>query len=361
MATQNTSSKSSAMAALLAAHKDQFKVLHKGEVLKGKITKLTSHEILVDLGAKTEAVVLEKDKQILHTLLATFKVGETVDISVLNPESDSGQPVVSLRRYLGDLSWGKLEQLQRNKESVEVVVTDTSKAGYVVDTPFGLSGFLPQSRMSFAQNVDVTIGSKIKVLPLELNRKDNKIIFSQESALSEEDFKAIESQFKLEQKVEVTINNVTPSGLYVILDVPGKDQRIEGTIHISEVSWDKVNNLQSMYTVGEKIEAALIKFDQESRKVQLSIKRLTKDPFEEIMERYPVDMKTTGTVISVDDSGVSVALSDSVDGLIKKEKIPPTTTYVAEQKVSVLVSEHDKRRKKIILSPVLLEKPIGYR
>jgi ribosomal protein S1 len=361
MATANTSNKSSAMAALLAAHKDQFKVLHKGEVLKGKITKLTAHEILVDLGAKTEAIVLEKDKQILHTLLSTFKVGETVEISVLNPESDSGQPVVSMRRFLGDLSWGKLEQLQKNKGALEVIVTDMSKAGYVVDTPYGLSGFLPQSRMSFSQNNDITIGSKIKVIPLELNRKDNKVIFSQEAALSEEDFHAIESQFKPEQKVEVTITNVTSNGLYVILAVPGKDLQIEGTIHISEISWDKVANLPALYTAGQQIEAAVIRFDAESRKVQLSVKRLSKDPFEEIMEKYPVDMKTSGTVSLVDDAGVSVTLGDGVEGLIRKEKILPTTTYTVGQKVSVLVSEYDKRRKKVILAPVLLEKPIGYR
>lgn len=361
MATQNTSNKSSAMAALLAAHKDQFKVLHKGELLKGKITKLTAHEILVDLGAKTEALVLEKDKQILHTLLSTFKVGETVEVSVLNPESDSGQPVVSMRRFLGNLSWGKLEQLQKNKEAIEVVVTDMSKAGYVVDTPYGLSGFLPQSRMSFSQNNDITIGSKIKVLPLELNRKDSKIIFSQEAALSEEDFRSVESQFKPEQKVEVTITNVTPNGLYAVLKVPGKDLQIEGTIHISEISWDKVSNLPALYSAGQKIEAAVIRFDAESRKVQLSVKRLSKDPFEEIMEKYPVDMKTTGAVTLVDDNGVGVALGDEVEGLIKKEKVPPTTTYTVGQKVSVLVSEYDKRRKKVILVPVLLEKPIGYR
>ncbi len=350
------------MAALLAAHKDQFKSLHKGEILKGRITKLTAHEILVDLGAKTEAVVLEKDKQILHTLLATFKVGETVDVSVLNPESDNGHPVVSLRRYLGDLSWGKLEQLQKNKQALEVVVTETSKAGYVVDTPYGLSGFLPQSRMSFAQNAEVTVGSKLKVIPLELNRMDSKIIFSQESALSEEEFKLIEAEFKPEQKVEVTISTVTTSSLYVILEIPGdKGRQIEGTIHISEISWDKVANLQSMYSAGEKIEAVVVKFDPESRKVQLSIKRLTKDPFEEIMAKYPVDMKTTGTVSTVDENGVSIVLDEVVEGLIKKEKVPPTTTYAVGQKVSVLVSEYDKRRKKVILVPVLLEKPIGYR
>ena len=361
MATQDSSKSSSAMAQLLASHKNLFKSLHKGELVKGKITKLTAHEILIDLGAKTEAVVLEKDKQILHSLLATFKVGDTVEVSVLNPESETGQPVVSLRRYLGNLSWEKLEEIQRNKAAVESTVSDVTKAGYVVDTPFGISGFLPQSRTSFAQNQELSVGSKLKVTVLELNRKENKVILSQQAAVSEEEFKDAEKQFKPNQKVEVTINNVTPNGIYVILPVPGKDLQLEGTIHISEISWDKVANLTSMYAAGQTLEAVIVKFDSESRKVQLSVKRLTQDPFEDIISKYPVDKKVSGSVIAVDENGVSVALDEGVDGLIRKEKIPPTTSYTVGQKVSVLVSEYDKKRKKIILVPVLLEKPIGYR
>jgi ribosomal protein S1 len=364
MATHNASKSSehkSAMAALLAAHKDQFRSLHKGEVVSGKLTKLSAHEILVDLGAKTEALVLEKDKGILHTLLATFKVGDTVEVSVLNPESDSGQPVVSLRRYLGKLSWDKLEHLLKTKEAVEVTVAEIAKAGYVVDTPFGISGFLPQSRISFAKNQDVVPGSKITVTALELNRKDNKVIFSQQAALSEEEFKALEKRFKPNEKVSVTVTNVTPNGLYVVLAGQGDVPQLEGTIHVSEISWEKVGNLVGMYTVGQSLEAVLLRLDPDSRKAQFSVKRLTADPFEEILKNYPVDKKVSGKVSSVDENGVTISLDEGIEGIIRKEKIPPTTSYTVGQTVTALVSEHDKKRHKIILVPVLLEKPIGYR
>lgn len=360
MAT-STSSKSSAMAALMAAHKDLFKTLHKGEIVKGTITKLTPQEILIDLGAKTEAVVLEKERHILHTILSTFKLGETVEVSVLNPESETGQPIVSLRRYLGNLSWDKLEQLQKNKEAVKVVVAEVTKAGYVVDTSFGISGFLPQSRISYASNQDISSGSKLEVTVLELNRKDNKVIFSQQPVITEEEFKEIAKLFKPEQKVEVTVSNVTPNGLYVILPVPGKEMAVEGNIHVSEIAWEKVGNLQSMYTAGQKIEAAVLRLDAEAKKLQLSVKRLTIDPFEAIMSAFPVDKKVSGVVSKVDDNGVTITLSDDLEGVIRKEKIPPTTTYTVGQNVSAIVSEFDKKRHKIILVPVLLEKPIGYR
>src|SRR6266567_4042298 len=108
----------SAMAQLLAKHQNKFVTLKKGESAKAQITKLTPNEILVDAGGKTEAVVLERDKRIVATIMQQFKVGDTVEVNVLNPESESGQPIVSLRRYLGNLAWEKLENLQKKSEQV---------------------------------------------------------------------------------------------------------------------------------------------------------------------------------------------------------------------------------------------------
>lgn len=351
----------SAMAQLLASHKDSFVTLHKGESVKGKITKLTPSEILVDVGAKTEAVVLEKDKSILHTLLSIFKLGDSVEVNVLTPESDMGQPIVSMRRYLGNMAWGKLEKLLVSKEPIEVTVSDMAKAGYVATTSLGVSGFLPQSHISFSQNKDISLGDKISVTVLELNRKENKIIFSQKPAFTDEDFAKLTSRFKPDQKVTVTIVNVASFGLFVSLPVEGSDIPLEGFIHISEVAWDKTAELGHLFTAGQKIEAVILKFDTEAKKAQLSIKRLTKDPFEAVMSAYPIDKKISGTVSKIEEGGVSVALDDETDGFIRKEKIPPTTTYTAGQKITVLVSEYDKRRKKVLLVPVLLKKTIGYR
>jgi ribosomal protein S1 len=355
------SKSSSAMAQLLASHKDSFIPLHKGESVKGKITKLTSSEILVDVEGKTEAVVLEKDKAILHTLLSLFKVGESVEVSVLSPESETGQPIVSLRRYLGNIAWKKLDKLIESKEPIEVTVDDIAKAGYIITTSFGISGFLPQSHISFAGNQNISLGDKLSVTVLELNRKDNKIIFSQKPAFTDEDFGKLTSKFKPVQKVTVTITNVASFGLFVSLPVEGNDIPLEGFIHISEVAWDKTAELGHLFASGQQIEAVIIKFDTEAKKVQLSIKRLTKDPFEAVMTSYPLEKQVTGTVSKVEEIGVSVSLSDDTSGFIRKEKIPPTIVYTVGQQITVLVSEYDKKRKRVLLVPVLREKPIGYR
>lgn len=359
--SQKVEQATSAMGRLLASRKNSFVALYKGESVKGKITKLTPKEILVDVGAKTEALVLEKDRNILHTVMSVFKLGDSVDVNILTPESDMGQPIVSLRRYLGNMAWNKLEELFESKEVIEVKVSDAAKAGYIVVTSLGVSGFLPQSHISFAQNKDISLGDKLLVTVLEINRKESKIIFSQKPVFTDDDFKKLASRFKPDQKVDVTTVNVASFGLFVSLNTPGSDIPLEGFIHISEVAWDKTADLSKLFVVGQKIEAVIFKFDTDAKKVQLSIKRLTKDPFEAVMTTYPVDKKFAGTISGIDDSGVSVILDDKTEGFIRKEKIPPTVTYSIGKRIDVLVSEYDKKRKRVLLVPVLLEKPIGYR
>src|SRR4029077_4505233 len=205
----NSSKAQSAMAQLLAKHENKFITLKKGESIKARITKLTPNEILVDAGAKTEAVVLERDKRIVRTIMQQFKLGDSVEVNVLNPESESGQPVVSLRRYLGNLAWEKLEELQKKSEPVEVTIKDSSKAGYVVDTAFGVSGFLPQSHVAFTQE-GLNSGQTVKARGLELNRADNKVIFSQKQSLTSEEFTAISKQYKVGEKMAVTVTTITP-------------------------------------------------------------------------------------------------------------------------------------------------------
>jgi small subunit ribosomal protein S1 len=346
------------MAELMAKHKTAFVSLQKGASVKAKITKLTSSEILVDAGAKTEAHVLEKDRRIYNTIRSMFKVGDTVEINVLNPESQYGYPVVSLRRYLGQMAWDTLEELLKSKKQIEVKVAESTKAGYVVETDFGISGFLPQSHTSFAQQA-LTPGQTVKASILDLNRPDNKVIFSQKAALSADDFEALTKEFKIGQKLEVSVVNVTPFGMFVSL--PSKKQEVEGFIHISEIAWNKVDDLSDLYKSGQKIEAVISKYDAETQRVNLSVKRLTADPFEQLVTQYPVDKKVSGVVLKIDDHGVTLSLADDVEGLIKKDKIPPTTVYEVGQKVEVTISDHDKRKHRLILSPVLKEKPLMYR
>jgi len=136
-------------------------------------------------------------------------------------------------------------------------------------------------------------------------------------------------------------------------------------VHISEVSWSKVEDLTQLFTTGQKVEAVVVGVDADAKRLDLSFKRLTMDPFAKISEAFPVDKKVSGSVKGIDESGVTVDLGEvegqSVEGLIKREKISPNTTYEVGQKVNVTVSQIDTRKRKILLTPVLLEKPLMYR
>lgn len=350
---------SSVMAKLLAAHKTSFVSLKKGEMVSGAIKKMTSGEILVDVGAKSAALVLEKDKGILHTLLKTFKEGDKVEVLVLSPESEMGQPIVSLRRYLGNMSWDKLEKIKESGESMNVSIEEVAKSGFVVATSLGVSGFLPQSYVLYSAAQGMGVGDKIKVTILELNRKEGKVIFSQKPVFSDEEFDKLTAKFKGDTKVKVKILSVTNFGLFVeILD---GGAGLEGFIHISEISWDKTSDLVNLFSQGQEIEAMIAKVDQEAKRIQLSIKRLSTDPFEEMMEKYPVDKKVSASVVKASDSGVEVVFEDGTKAMMKKEKVPVGEEYKSEKKLTVMVSEYDKRRKRIFVVPVLLKKTIGYR
>lgn len=355
--SSNTSGATS-MAELLQNQKSTFVSVKKGEIVPGTVTKLSSSEIMLDIHAKTEAVVLEKDKKILKQLLHILKVGDQVTASVLNPESDMGYTVVSLRRFLEDRLWGALAKLQKSQEKMSVIIRENTKGGFIVETLEGVTGFLPNSYIAFSQNQQM-IGRTIEVVVVEFDRVNKKIVFSQKAVTGEEDFRKARAVLKTGQTIKVKVLNVASFGVFVSVPL-GDDIFIDGLIHISEISWEKVEDISPLFTEGQEVEVIVIGFDNQAKRIDLSIKRLTQDPFEEAMKAFPVDKKVTATVTEVNDMGVFVDLG-TADGMIKKDKVPPGTTYIAGQTITATVSQIDTKKRKILLVPVLKEKPIGYR
>ncbi|MFH1536245.1 MAG: S1 RNA-binding domain-containing protein [Patescibacteria group bacterium] len=344
----------------MAKHTSQFVSLNKGQTLTGKVTKLTSGEVLVNINAKTEAVVLERDKRLLRNILSSLKVGDEVSVYILDPESDMGNPVVSLRKFMEELTWGKLENLKKDRKEIEVLVTEVTRGGFLAQTNEGVSGFLPNSHVISSQNPQEVLNKKIKAFILELDRKEQRVIFSQKVVMGVEDFAKAIKDFKIEQKMEAIVTSLTPFGIFVTLPTKGKDS-VDGLIHISEISWEKVDNIGELFTVGQKVAAQIIGFDREAKRVDLSIRRLTKDPFDQLSKKYSIDQKVKCEVLKIISTGVLIKLNDSLEGFIRKEKIPPTVSFKTGDKIDVMISEIDKKRHRIIAVPVLLEKPIGYR
>ena len=342
------------MAELMAKATPTIRSFKKGEKVTGKITKLTKNEILVDIGAKTEAVVLEKDKIILNTLLSSLKVGDSVEVSVLNPESDQGNPVVSLRRFIDEKVWGGIEKLKDSKKILDITINEHTRGGFLVVTDEGVSGFLPNSQVILNDTPASFVGKKLQAVILEINRALHKVIFSQKAATTDADFSKIVKDIKVGDVVDVVVSNTATFGVFVSV----KDT--EGFIHLSELSWDRIESAEKIYKPGEKIKAKITGIDKDGKRVNLSVKKLTKDPFEELASTFEVDKKVKGEVKQLSSIGVIVDLGE-VEGLIKKDKIPPSSKYSVGESIEAIVSEIDLKRHRIILLPALKEKPMGYR
>lgn len=344
------------MADLLKSAKTSFVLLRKGENLEGTITKLEPSEILVDIGAKTEAQVLEKDKSNLRTLLSILKVGDKVTISVLNPESDFGNPVVSLRRFLDRKLWDKVEVLAKDKKPQEVTINEETRGGFVVATSDGVRGFLPNSH-AFGS---LKLGQKTNAVLLEFDKEQHKIIFSQRKIADSEEFAKAQKTIKIGQKITSTISSIAPFGIFVSVQT-SEENFVEGFIHISEISWEKLETIPDDFKIGEKLEGIVLGFDKKSSRVNLSIKRLTADPYKEKLKSYASDKKVKGKVLRVLSSGIEIELKEGVVGFIKKEKIPIDSKFEEGAEISATVVSVDEKNHRVMLTPYLTKKTIGYR
>jgi ribosomal protein S1 len=219
---------------------------------------------------------------------------------------------------------------------------------------------LTNSQTSFLQYPQELFGKEIKVSVIELNRPLRKVIFSQKATVAAEDFEKATKSLKAGQELEATISNVAPFGIFLMLELVDKSF-VEGFVHISEIAWEKLATIPESYKAGDKIKAKIIGFDRDSKRVNLSIKGLTADPFEAKLKSYTADQRVSGSVSKVLESGVLVNLEKGIEGFIKKEKIPVSVTYTEGSQVNATVVEVDTRRHRVVLVPVLTEKPMGYR
>ena len=333
----------------------------KGALVTGVITKLTPSEILIDINAKTEAVVLEKDKRIAKSIFSHLKPGDTVTVSILNPESDLGHPVVSMRRFLAALQWDELVVFQKERKSVKAVVTQVSRGGFLVETDTGVSGFLPQSQAATLTPSEDSVGQTVSVFVGELDKEQKKIIFSQKPILDESQFKEAALNLKKGKSVSVKVSGITPFGLFVSVPSALEGVSLDGLIHISEVSWEKTASLEGLFEIGQPLSALVTEIDPVEKRLALSLKRLSSDPFEEAAKSFTVDQNVEGRVAALTDNGVIIDLGNGIEGVIRKDKIPPTLTYALADRIHAVVSQIDLKKRKILLVPSLATKPIGYR
>lgn len=340
----------------LLADEGAVKQLTVGEIVEGKILSVKKHEVLVDLGALGVGLIPRREIEYSRNLAE----GEVVTASVLDTELEDGYSLLSLRRAVKDRGWEEVLARVENNETIEVTPFDANRGGLLVDYE-GVRGFLPVSQLSaehyprvgasdkdeILQRLNSLIGKSIKVKILDADRKSNKLIFSEKEAVRE----ALATRFsklKIGDVVEGIVTGAVEFGAFV--NVEG----IEGLIHISEISWERVNNPQDYVKVGEKVSAKIISIDQD--RLSLSIKQLTEDPWLKEIEALKVGEKIEGTVTRITPFGAFIQLSPSVEALVhvselgKDSEVDPEKIFTLNERKNFVVLEIDKDKRKISLS-----------
>ncbi len=351
------SGKATSMAELMSRQSSQFQSLKRGDNVKGVVKKLTPKEILLDIGYKSDALVIEYDKQNMENLLGLLKVGDTVTASVISPESEEGFPVLSLRRMLEEKVYGALEGVFKADTTLKAYVLEVTRGGYFIETKEGIKGFLPNSQLLDARLMQ---GDSVDVKVIEFDREKKRVIVSQKATHYLMNISEIEKEVKRDTVVKALVTLVTPYGIYLEVS-PREGILIEGFIHISEVSHQRVEGLEGKFKIGQTLETQIIGVDVENKRVNLSLKRLEKDNFEDVKKKYKKEDTLTATVVDVKSKGITLQVEENVTAFISSSKIPTDKEYKKDDKVEVEVTDFDDKKRLILVSPVLKTKVIGYR
>jgi len=359
--------KSSVMEKLIKDHGMDVKQLKRGELVEGIVVSVSHRELILDVGSKSEGIITGEHLVDSDKSYKNLKPGDLTLATVVQAENDQGYIVLSLRRAEKERKWRALEDAFKSGSVLEVTVLEYNKGGLLVDC-MGLRGFVPLShldRVHFTQDMGkfasgnetelkeslkVLSGKVLKTKVIELDRNKNRLVLSEKDATvtySAEVRQEKLSNVKVASVLTGVVTGVMPFGLFVDLD------GIEGLVHISEIAWEKVSHPSAYYSVGAQIDVKVIGIDDKSKKLALSIKQLSSNPWENASEKYPVGANVIGIVNKVVPFGAFVTLEKGLDGLIH---VSETNGPLEEgQEVTAVVTLVDGEKQKLALSLRQLE------
>ena len=340
---------------LLAQAGDNIKQIAAGDMVNGTVLSVRKHEVLIDLGPLGVGLVPRREVGFSKN----YTVGDEVVASVVDPELDNGYSLLSLRKAAKDRGWDEVFAKLETGEIITVVPYDANRGGMLVEYE-GIRGFLPVSQLSaehyprvgssdkdeILQRLNTLVNKDIKVRILDADRKTNKLIFSEKEAVKE----GLAERFQkmaIGDTVEGVVTGVVDFGVFV--NVEG----IEGLIHISEISWERVNNPADYVKVGQTVKAKIIAIDKE--RLSLSMKQLTKDPWLDEVDQFKPGDKVEGTVTRITPFGAFVQLSPAVEALVHVSELggdgtDPEKVFTLNERKEFTVLDIDKENRKISLS-----------
>jgi len=333
-----------------------IKRLKPGDVVEGTITSVRKHEVWVDLGANGVGVIMRREIGYGQKLAE----GDKVTTSVVDQEMDEGYALLSMKRAVKDRGWDELKRVHEASEVIDVVPYDANRGGLLVELE-GIRGFLPVSQLAaghyprvtgadkdeILQKLNALVDQAIKVRILDVSRKDNKLIFSEKEAIKD-NMQARFSDLKVGDAVEGIVTGVIDFGAFVNID------GIEGLIHISEISWERVENPNKYVKTGQTIKAKIIAIDKD--RLSLSLKQMSEDPWLQEVKVFKKGDIVEGKVTRITPFGAFVQLSASVEALVhvsemsNEEGIDPEKIFQLNEKKQFKIIDIDTDARKIALS-----------
>lgn len=340
----------------LLATAGDVKQLTAGDTVKGTVMSVKKHEILIDLGANGVGLVPRREAAFARNL----EEGQEVNASVIDTEMDDGMVLLSMRKAVKDKGWDEIQAKLDSAEIVEITPFDANRGGLLVEYE-GIRGFLPVSQLSaehyprvgsadkdeILQRLNSLVGKSIKVRILDASKKDNKLIFSEKEAVKDV-LAARFAEMKVGDVVKGLVTGVVDFGVFVNVD------GVEGLIHISEISWERVNSPADYVKVGDTIEAKIIAIDKE--RLSLSMKQLVEDPWLSEVEGLKKGSNVEGTVTRITPFGAFVQISSAVEALVHVSElgegndVDPEKVFTLNERKEFRVLDIDREGRKISLT-----------
>ena len=331
----------------------QFK---EGQVIQGTIIELAKGLATVDVGFKSEGTI---HLQEFPNNGQDLSVGDVVEVFLERVEDNDGNVVLSKEKANKIKLWDSLVIKHEAEEIIEGTIIAKAKGGLTVD--IGLKAFLPGSQIDLRpiRNLEKLIGEVFQMRIIKMNKKRGNIVLSRRALLEEKRQNTrSETLKKLEEGSLITgiVKNITEYGIFV--DLGG----IDGLLHITDMSWGRVNHPSEMFSMGDKLEVMVLKFDKEKERVSLGLKQITPDPWVDVKEKYPVSQRIKGKVVSITDYGIFVELEKGIEGLVhisemswSKHVKHPSKMVSIRDEVEAMILTLDKEKKRISLGMKQME------
>ncbi len=335
-------------------YNQSIKLIHEGQVIKGKIVSIKPKEVLIDVGFKSEGVV-----PIAEFNRDELEVGREVDFLVESIENEAGAIALSRERAKHMQGWDKVLQSFTDGTLVDGVPVKKVKGGFIVDV-IGIDGFLPSSLSAFKNMMDRDILNKaFKFKIVKVNKLRYSIILSRREAIQKEKDKARETiwqDLKVGEPAPGTVKAITDFGAFI--DLGG----VDGLLHITDMSWSKVTHPSEVVAVGDRIEVMVLKIDKETNKISLGLKQRLPDPWQDIENKYTAGTKIKGKIVNILPYGIFVEMDKGIEGLVHVSEISwvkrvenPNEMFAIGDMIECQILSVDKDARKIALSIKQLE------